>query len=151
MPTNLYPRNTSPKRKSGPTNPPVASTRERLVALRIGRHDVTIKLTNSPTADRLWMALPLYSSAETWGEAVHFEIPMRSARDQTARINAKPDDVYFWPSDERIILAWGPTPISRPNETRLPEPCNVIATALDDLARLKSVTPGEKVSITKIK
>ena len=62
-------------------------------------------------------------------------------------INGVAGEVYFWAEDGRILLPWGPTPISRPNEIRLPRPCNVWATALDDSAVFARVTPGEKVSL----
>ena len=75
------------------------------------------------------MAAPLFAPAETWGESIHFEIPVETGRDRTARVNGLAGELYFWSEDDRVIFAFGPTPISRPNEMRLPRPCNVWARA----------------------
>ena len=100
------------------------------------------------TADRIWSTLPIYSTAETWGQSLHFETPVETGRDRTARTLAQPGDICFWSEDDRILIAFGPTPISRPGEIRLPRPCNIWAKALDDVTPLKDVSPGEKVSVT---
>jgi hypothetical protein len=57
-------------------------------------------------------------------------------------------DICFWVEDDRVIIAFGPTPISRPGELRLPRPCNLWARAIDDVGVLKAVRPGERVSVT---
>ena len=78
---------------------------------------------------------------------MHVEIPIGSGRDRTAKINGTPGEIYFWVEDKRILVPFGPTPISRPAECRLPAPANVWAVALDDVTALRTVTPGEKASI----
>ena len=80
-------------------------------------------------------------------EAVFFELPIECGRDRTARSLARAGDICFWTDEDRIIIAFGRTPISRPGELRLPCPCNVFAHALDDVTSLKIVRPGEKVGI----
>jgi hypothetical protein len=57
-------------------------------------------------------------------------------------------DIFFWVEDDRVLIPFGTTPISRPGEIRLPRPCNVWAKAIDDVAPLKVVAAGEKVSMT---
>ena len=133
--------------KSGPRGMPHMP--ERRVLMRAGRAAVTLILHQTTTADLIWRALPLFSVAETWGNALHFDTPIRAGRDRTARVNASPGDVCFWSEDERVMIVWGPTPISRDNEVRLMRPCNIWAQALDDATALASVTPGEKVSLEK--
>lgn len=81
------------------------------------------------TADLLWSALPLYSIVKTWANSIHFETPRKTGRERTARLNVEPGDVCYWTEDERVMLAWGATPISRPGEVRLMRPCNVWARA----------------------
>ena len=80
---------------------------------------------------------------------VHFDLPVVCGRERGARINGRAGEIYYWSEDERIIIPFGPTPISRPDEMRLPRPCNVLATTQDDVTRLSVVTPGEKVSIRR--
>lgn len=152
MPTNLYRRNNQENNVETASKPGATSTREpmekpRILRLRIGAIALRAALADTHAAERIWTQLPLFSVAETWGASIHFETHTFVPRDRTARINARPGEIYYWPSDERIILPFGPTPISRPGEIRLPEPCNVIARALDEPAGLVRVTPGEKVSL----
>ncbi len=124
---------------------------ERLAVLRVGRADpIRLRFTGTETANRIWMALPLYGIAETWGECIHFEIPFRTGRDRTAKINGSAGEIYFWGEDARIVIPFGPTPISREHEMRLPRPCNVWAEALDDVRGLLGVVPGEKVSLIAV-
>lgn len=112
-----------------------------------GRVQLRAELLDTPTARRIAAALPLYSTAETWGDCVHFEVPIETGRERAARINASPGDIGYWSEHDRVIIAFGPTPISKRGEIRLPSPCNIWARAIDDPALLKAVRPGEKVSV----
>lgn len=145
MPTNIL-RRIADQRKA-----PVGRAREpkaaRIARLTVGRVTIRLELAETATADLVWQALPLHSTAETWGEAIHFETPLEAGRDKTARMNGAPGDIYFWVEDDRIIVPFGPTPISRPGECRLPSPANLWARALDDVRALVGVKGGVKVSL----
>jgi hypothetical protein len=121
---------------------------DRRILITAGRVKVRAQLLDTPTADRVWHALPLHSTAETWGQAIHFETPLETGRERGARQLAALGDICFWVEDDRVIIAFGPTPISRPGELRLPRPCNLWARAIDDVGVLKAVRPGERVSVT---
>ena len=121
---------------------------DRRILITAGRVKVQAQLLDTPTADRIWQTLPLYSTAEPWGQAIHFATPVESGRERNARQLATLGDIYFWVEDDRVVIVFGPTPISRPGELRLPRPCNLWARALDDVRVLKAVRPGEKVSVT---
>lgn len=99
------------------------------------------------TADLIWRALPLHSTAETWGQSIHFEVPLKAGRDRSAKLNGVSGEIYFWVEDGRVLVPFGPTPISRPGECRLPSPANVWAYALDDVSALGRARPGGKVSL----
>lgn len=145
MPTNIL-RN-RPAAPQANARGGTAIAPRRTVVIRAGRVAVRAELAATPTADRIWAALPIFSTAETWGASLHFEIPVESGRDRTARTTARIGDVYFWSGEERILIVFGRTPISRAGEVRLPSPCNVWATAIDDVTPLKDIAPGEKVSV----
>lgn len=144
MPTNILRNRRGPAK--APSRPAVQPP--RIALIRAGRTSLRIELSATPTADRIWAALPFHSVAVTWGRAIHFETPVETGRDPTARELANPGDICFWIEDDRVLIAFGPTPISRPGEIRLPRPCNVWAKALDDVTLLKDVASGEKVSVT---
>jgi hypothetical protein len=102
---------------------------------------------DTPTADRLWAALPLFSFAEPWGDSLHFRTPIETGRERGARMLCEPGDICFWISEDRVIIPFGRTPISRPGEIRLPSICNLWARALDDVRVLKAVRPGDKIEV----
>ena len=147
MPTNFIRRKLDAR--PAPVAKPRASTAERIAVLQAGRISLRLRLLPTHTADLIWSALPLHSIVETWGDSIHFDTPMKTGRERTAKLNVAPGDVCFWTEDERVVLGWGPTPISRPGEIRLMRPCNIWATAIDDPAALSVVTPGEKVVLSR--
>lgn len=122
----------------------------RIVSVRIGKVSFTATLRDTAAADRVWAALPLFSVAETWGAAVHFEVPLESGRERGATQLATAGSLYFWSDEHRIILVYGPTPLSADGAWRLPVPCNAWADTDWDLTPLANVVPGQKVSLTRV-
>lgn len=143
MPTNILRKPSSP----GPRSAQRSGSGPREVHITAGRITIRARLAETATADRLWAALPLFSTAETWGGSLHFETPVACGRERGAKLNARIGEIYYWGEDSRILIVFGSTPISREGEIRLPRPCNVLATTTDDVGALSVVTPGEKVSI----
>jgi hypothetical protein len=149
MPTDiLRKRNTKVSAKDAPSRP--AAPGPRQFVLTAGRISLTATLRATPTADRIWAALPLFSSVETWGQAVHFEVPVETGREAGANATADVKTLYFWPDEHRIIAVFGKTPISRRGEKRLPVPCNAWADTSGDLSQLGGLEPGEKISLERV-
>ena len=143
MPTNLLRQ----RRSEAGTSGAKAAGGRRIAVIEAGGEQIRIEFAETPTAARIWAALPINSTAEPWGDSIHFEIPVRSGRDRTARLNARIGDICFWSEDDRVIIGFGPTPISMPNEIRLMSPCNIWAQALDDVSVLRQVRPGARILI----
>lgn len=150
MPTNILHKGATSPRAQPAKRGGAGPAAKRRVLIKAGRVSIRADLLDTETANRIWAALPLYSTAETWGNSIHFETPVETGRDRTARAKSELGDICYWNEDDRIIIAFGPTPISRPGEIRLPTPCNVWAKATDDVTLLKTVVPGEKVSVTAV-
>ena len=129
--------------KPAPSDPRIAVLKSGSISIRLG-------LAATETANRIWNALPLYSNAERWGQCVRFEVPVRTGRDRTARINATVGEIYFWVEDERILVPFGPTPISRPGQCRLASPSNIWAVALDDVRALAAVQGGDMIGLEAV-
>ncbi len=122
----------------------------RQVLIKAGDVAIRARVLDTPTADRIWSALPIHGHAQTWGPEVYFHAPVSSAAEPDARDVVVRGEIVFWPAGEAIAIAFGPTPLSRDGEMRLASPCNIWAEAIDDVAQLKSVYAGEAISVLMI-
>jgi len=108
------------------------------------------ELLNTPTARATAAALPVASSAMTWGEEVYFEIPVKVAQEKDARAIVTPGEIAYWPDGHCIAIGFGRTPISKGDECRLASPCNIFAKALGDVKQLGAVRAGSKIQLTRL-
>src|SRR6266446_6573505 len=108
----------------------------RRIRFDFGALTLDAELLDTLTARAVAAALPISSSALTWGEEVYFEIPVKVAAEKDARAVVAP--------------GFGRTPISRGDETRLASPCNIFAKAIGNVKALAKVRAGTKVKVTLI-
>ncbi len=57
---------------------------------------VEATLEDTPTARALVAALPVNAKAQTWGEEVYFEMPVKAALEEGAKQVVPPGTVCFW-------------------------------------------------------
>lgn len=119
----------------------------RHITIEAGKVAIRAKLLDTPTAERIWHALPITSSAKTWGREVYFDTAISSAAEPEAREVVRAGEIAFWPAGDAIAIGFGPTPISKKGEIRMTGPCNVWAMAIDDVAQLQSVHAGEVIAV----
>lgn len=119
----------------------------RKVRLISGAVSVTATLRDTPTADAIWAALPIDSTAMTWGEEVYFSTPVKCAGDDTAKDVMQLGEIAYWPDGHAIAIGFGPTPISRGDEIRLASPSNVWADAEGDVRAFAAVSSGEPIQV----
>lgn len=121
----------------------------REIVIRAGKVAVRARLLNTPTAERVWAALPIYADAQMWGSEFYFNTPISSDPEPEARAVVNAGEIAFWPDGDAIAIGFGPTPLSRKGEIRMATPCNVFALALDDVRQFKSVYAGERVAVVE--
>jgi hypothetical protein len=123
----------------------------REIVIRAGKVAIRARLLETPTAERIWAALPIHAEAKLWGHEMYFNAPVSSDPEPGAREIVNAGEIAFWPDGDAIAIGFGPTPVSRRGEIRMASPCNIWAMALDDVSRLKAVHAGEGISIVSAK
>lgn len=122
----------------------------RKIKITVGGVAIDVALADTPTADAILAALPIHSSAMTWGEEVYFSTPVKVEREDDARAVVQAGEVAFWPDGDAIAIGFGRTPISEGDEIRLASPCNVFGRALNDVRALGVIRGGEPITVESV-
>jgi hypothetical protein len=107
-----------------------------------------IALDATPTAAALLKSLPFDSVAQTWGEEVYFEAPVRASLEPGAKQTVDPGTVCYWVEGSSIALPYGRTPISgKDGKPKLVTACNVLGRIVGDPKQLAKVKSGERIRV----
>ena len=119
--------------------------------LRIDAAGVSFEviLKETPTAKALLAAVPFEARAQTWGEEVYFSTPVSVKLEADARQIVEPGTVCFWTEGDAIALAWGRTPISTDERSKLASRCNVVGRIEGDPQMIGNIRSGEKLKVSK--
>ncbi len=117
------------------------------IRIHWGRGELTAELADTPTTRELRSALPLSSTAQTWGDEVYFAVPVSSDLEEDARHVVPPGTVCFWVEGNSLAIPFGPTPVSEGNECRLVTRVNVLGWVEGDATVLKSVMDGDPIGV----
>jgi len=122
---------------------------EMKIRIKAGSVDAEAVLNESPTAKKVWEALPLEARADTWGDEIYFGIPVKSSLEKDAQEVVEVGDLGYWPTGSAFCIFFGPTPMSRGKEVRPASAVNVIGRVSGDARIFKKVPSGVKVRIEK--
>jgi uncharacterized protein len=109
--------------------------------------EVTANLRDTPSARQLIAVLPCEASANTWGDEVYFEVPLKTLLESDAQQVVEPGTVCFWVQGSSLALPFGPTPVSKGGECRLVTRCNVLGKIEGDPRRLEKVKQGATIRV----
>jgi hypothetical protein len=110
-------------------------------------NDLVATLNDTRNSRDLFSALPVSSTAQTWGEEVYFEVPISAELEEDARQVVPPGTVCFWVEGNSVALPFGPTPISEGDECRLVTRVNILGQVEGDPSVLKSVSDGDTIRV----
>jgi hypothetical protein len=107
------------------------------------------ELNDSPTARRIWEALPIEGRANTWGDEIYFEIPVVAGQEPDARAEVEVGELGYWPVGHAFCVFFGPTPASVDERPRAYSPVNILGRVVGDATRLRTVRSGAAVRLTR--
>jgi uncharacterized protein len=115
---------------------------ERKIRIRAGKLDAEAILNDSPTAQKIWEALPIEARGETWGDEIYFGIPVQAALEPDAQELVQVGDLGYWPTGHAFCIFFGPTPVSRGAEIRPASAVTVVGRISGDARVFKKVPGG---------
>ena len=109
--------------------------------------EVNANLRETSSVKQLVAALPCEAVAQTWGEEVYFELPVKVALEPDAQQVVEAGAVCFWVQGSSLALPFGPTPVSKGDECRLVTRCNVLGKIEGDPRQLGKVKAGIPIRV----
>src|SRR3989338_6333041 len=123
------------------------------IKIKFKNKEAEAELNGSETAKKIYDALPIVANANTWGEEMYFEIPVKMQEEQAySRQNMKIGELAYWPQGNAFCIFFGRTPVSINSEPRAISNVNVTGALLSkkDAETFKSVNDGDKIRVDKI-
>ncbi len=120
------------------------------ITISAGNVTMEAELNESPTARKVWDALPIEARANTWGDEIYFEIPVSAAEEPDARADVAVGELGYWPVGSAFCIFFGPTPVSSGAEPRAYSPVNILGSVLDDATRFRGVRSGATIRLASV-
>jgi hypothetical protein len=119
---------------------------KRKIKVIVGKLELEGWLNETKTAARVFEALPITSTVNTWGDEIYFTIPV-DAKPEDAKELVSLGDIGYWPPGKAMCIFFGKTPISRGDEIRPASPVNIIGKVEGDLKLLRKVKDGGEITV----
>ena len=122
----------------------------RKIALKFNEKKLILVLRDTPTADKIYNALPFESKVQKWGEEIFFNTDLNIELEKDSRSVVELGEIAYWCDGSAIAIGYGKTPVSKENEIRLISPCNVWADCEFDKNYIQVIKENETVIAEKI-
>jgi len=119
------------------------------ITITVGDVSLLGRLNDSPTAARIWEALPITGTARTWGEEIYFDIPLAAPLEPDARAEVEVGELAYWPMGCAFCIFFGPTPASTDHCPKAYSPVNVVGRVVGDATQLRAVRDGASVTLRR--
>jgi hypothetical protein len=121
----------------------------RTIRITAGKVSAEAVLNDSPTATKIWEALPIEGRGSTWGEEIYFAIPVEVAQERDAREIVAVGDLGYWPPGTAFCVFFGRTPASTDDRPRAASAVNIIGKIQGDATVFKTVASGTRVRLER--
>ena len=122
---------------------------ERTIRIVAGNVSAEAVLNDSPTATKIWEALPLEARGNTWGEEIYFSIPVGVKEEKDARDIVAVGELGYWPPGTAFCIFFGRTPASTDSRPRAASNVNIVGKVTGDATVFKAVSSGTKVRLER--
>ncbi len=108
------------------------------------------EFSGSKTSEAIWDTLPIENTVNTWGEEIYFEIPVKSALDETAKEVVEKGDLGYWPTGKAFCIFFGPTPASEGDEIRPASAVNIVGKVAGNTEVFKNIQQGTNIKLERL-
>lgn len=122
----------------------------KTILITAGKVSLPAELSDTPTAQAVWEALPIEGSANTWGDEIYFDIPVTVPQEPDARADVEVGELGYWPVGSAFCIFFGPTPASTGDQPVAASPVNVFGRVTGDATELRKISHGTKVNISSL-
>jgi hypothetical protein len=122
---------------------------ERTIRITAGKVSAVAVLNDSPTATRIWEALPIEGRGTTWGDEIYFSIPVEAEPEQDAREIVAVGELGYWPPGSAFCIFFGRTPASTDDRPRAASAVNILGRIRGDATVFKAVSSGTRVRLER--
>ncbi len=123
---------------------------ERAIRIEADGVRVYAVLSSGPTADAVWDALPIQSTARRSGEEIVIEVGLTLPAERNARAGLSAGELGYRPGGKAIALVFGPGAAPAETAPGASSPVNVFGRITGDASRLGRVREGGKIRLTRI-
>ena len=122
---------------------------ERTIRIVAGKLSAEAVLNDSPTATKIWEALPIEARGNTWGDEIYFSIPIDAKQEKDARDIVAVGELGYWPPGTAFCIFFGRTPASTDSRPRAASAVNIIGKVSGDATAFRGVPSGTKVRLER--
>ncbi len=115
-----------------------------------GNVSAVAELSSGKTSGAIWDALPIENTVNTWGDEIHFKIPVTSTLDETAKEVVEKGDLGYWPTGKAFCIFFGPTPASQGDEIRPASAVNIVGRVEGNADVFKGVRDDENIKLERV-
>ncbi|MGB2997765.1 MAG: cyclophilin-like fold protein [Phycisphaerae bacterium] len=107
-------------------------------------------LNDTSAAARIWDALPIESTVNTWGQEIYFSIPVQCDLGVEARDRMEVGEIGYWPTGSAFCIFFGKTPASKGDEPRAASPVNPIGRVEGDVKVFRQIRDGDTIRVEQV-